>query len=184
MPYSFAMSQMIRIAAQSGCLSVRSRRELCSYHQETMDLTDARQLAVELMRQHGLSGWMFCFDHARRRFGSCKPGRKQITLSRHLTFLNSPEQVRDTLLHEIAHALTPGDGHGSRWKAKCREIGANPKRCYDDTEVVSPPRRLGAYVVSCTTCGWSVSRHRASARKLICRKCRNPVKVQARILQR
>ena len=91
-----------------------------------MNLYAARDLALALMRQHGLNDWTFRFDHARRRFGSCQPRRKVITLSRPLAFLNAEPQVRDTVLHEIAHALTPGDGHGSRWKRKCVEIGAEP----------------------------------------------------------
>src|SRR4051794_7171378 len=104
-----------------------------------MNLYAARDLAITLMRQHGLSDWTFRFDHARRRFGSCRTRLKLITLSRPLTFLNDEPQVRDTILHEIAHSLTPGDGHGPAWRRKCAEIGANPRRCYGDDEVISPP---------------------------------------------
>ena len=55
-----------------------------------MHLQDARNLATELMRQHGLidAGWRFRFDHARRRFGSCRYAEKAITLSRPLVLLN------------------------------------------------------------------------------------------------
>ena len=97
-----------------------------------MNLYAARDLALALMRQHGLHDWTFRFDHARRRFGSCRPRRRLITLSRPLAFLNEEAQVRDTILHEIAHALTPWDGHGRNWKRKCIEIGAEPRRCYGD----------------------------------------------------
>src|SRR5687767_14955649 len=86
-----------------------------------MNLYEAAHLAKQLMRQHGLDalGWTFGFDHARRRFGRCDYTDKRITLSRALTFLNSVDEVRDTVLHEIAHALTPGAGHGARWRAMC-----------------------------------------------------------------
>ncbi len=32
------------------------------------------------------------------------------------------------LLHEIAHALTPRDGHGPKWRAMCVRVGARPTR--------------------------------------------------------
>ena len=140
-----------------------------------MNLYEARHLARNLMTQHGLSGWSFAFDHARRRFGTCRATRKLITLSRPLTLLNNLEQVRDTILHEIAHALTPGDGHGARWKAKCVEIGAVPKRCYTDEQVTSPPRLPAKYQLGCARCDWWVERRRVTKRKLVCRKCRSQI---------
>lgn len=134
---------------------------------------DAQELARELMRRHGLfeAGWRFRFDHARRRFGCCHYRLKVITLSRPLTLLNREVEVRDTLLHEIAHALTPGDGHGARWRAKCREIGARPRRCYDDRSVASPPRRPARYEWGCRACGWWVERRRRTRGAFVCAQC-------------
>jgi predicted SprT family Zn-dependent metalloprotease len=143
-----------------------------------MNLYAARDLAISLLRRHGLDEWTFRFDHARRRFGACRYGQKTITLSRYLTFLNSDEQVRDTILHEIAHALAPGDGHGAKWKRKCREIGAVPRRCYRDEEVISPPRRIARYQIGCPHCNWWQDRHRRPGRKLICRTCRAAVRLR------
>ncbi|HLL87936.1 MAG TPA: SprT-like domain-containing protein [Tepidisphaeraceae bacterium] len=148
-----------------------------------MHLTDARDLAVALMKRHGLdaAGWRFRFDHARRRFGCCKFSEKAITLSRPLTLLNPSDQVRDTILHEIAHALTPGDGHGRKWRAACVRVGANPRRCYSDDEVVSPPRRPVPYRYGCRACGWWVDRRRVMrGRKYVCAKCRGPVVYEAK----
>src|SRR4051812_18501566 len=119
-----------------------------------MNLHEARILATDLMRQHGLTGWTFHFDGARRRFGSCQPARKRITLSRALTLLNNLDQIRDTILHEIAHALTPGDNHGDKWRAKCVEIGARPERCYQADEVLAPARRAATYRIGCPRCNW------------------------------
>src|SRR6476659_8376122 len=104
-----------------------------------MNLYEAGALARQLLRQHGLHDWRFELDHARRRFGRCDYTHRRITLSRPLTLLNPLEEVRDTLLHEIAHALTPGAGHGPRWRAMCRQLGARPVRCYADGAVVAPP---------------------------------------------
>ncbi len=144
-------------------------------------------MALMLIRQHGLVGWQFRFDHARRRFGCCKPALKLITLSRPLTLLNPEEQVRDTILHEIAHALTPGNGHGARWRSKCKELGAKPARCYTDATVVSPPRQAARYEFGCRACGWWVDRRRVTWRHAVCKRCRTPVvyreKLTGRVFQ-
>jgi len=140
-----------------------------------MDLAAAERLARELMDQHGLAGWRFRFDRAARRFGSCRYRQKLITLSARLTLLNAADQVRDTVLHEIAHALTPGDGHAASWRAVCARIGAKPARCYRDDEVVSPPTKPARFQIGCRTCGWWHDRRRLTARALVCRKCRQPV---------
>jgi predicted SprT family Zn-dependent metalloprotease len=130
------------------------------------------------MIQHGLSGWTFRFDHARRRFGSCRYGEKAITLSRPLTLLNDAGQVRDTILHEIAHALCPGEGHGPNWKEQCRQIGAKPVRCYTDQSVRSPARAPARYRMGCDRCGWWVDRRRRASGRYICRHCRGPLVYQ------
>ncbi len=134
------------------------------------------------MNQHGLVDWSFGFDHARRRFGKCNYTQKQITLSKPLTFLNPIEEVRDTLLHEIAHALAPGAHHGPRWRAMCLKVGARPVRCYTDQSVVSPPRRPAPYLFGCAQCGWWVERRRISRRQYQCTKCRGAVVFRERVL--
>jgi predicted SprT family Zn-dependent metalloprotease len=148
----------------------------------SMNLYQAAHLARQLMHQHGLANWSFSFDHARRRFGRCDYTHRRITLSRSLTFLNPIEEVRDTLLHEIAHALAPGAHHGPRWRAVCLQIGARPVRCYTDDKVISPPRRPAGYQFGCPACNWWVPRHRASRRKFQCKKCRGAVVFRALVL--
>jgi len=141
---------------------------------------DAAQLARSLMAEHGLSAWSFRFDHARRRFGSCRYGQRVITLSRPLTLLNNAEQVRDTILHEIAHALSPGDGHGLAWKAACHRIGARPVRCYTEQAVRSPARAPARYRMGCKQCDWWIERRRRPDRRYLCRRCRGPLVYQER----
>jgi predicted SprT family Zn-dependent metalloprotease len=146
----------------------------------SLNLFEARHLATTLLRQHELHDWTFRFDHARRRFGSCQPTRRLITLSRALTLLNGINQVRDTILHEIAHALTPGDNHGAKWRAMCRRIGAKPERCYANDEVIAPARREAPFQIGCTKCLWWVDRRRVTRRQLQCKTCRSPVIWQER----
>ncbi|MGN6727373.1 MAG: SprT-like domain-containing protein [Tepidisphaeraceae bacterium] len=136
-----------------------------------MDVIAARSLAHALMKRHGLGDWHFCFDRAKRRFGSCSSHRRTITLSIPLTLLNSEAEVRDTLLHEIAHALAPG-GHHAAWRRKCIEIGAKPKRCFSGKTVNLPPiRRRVQYVGRCA-CDIRHIKARRPTRKYLCRRCR------------
>lgn len=82
--------------------------------------------------------WKFKFDTARVRFGCCWYDRQLITLAKALVEINSEEEVRDTILHEIAHALTPNDrGHGQSWKNMARKVGAKPERCYSSLDVAT-----------------------------------------------
>jgi predicted SprT family Zn-dependent metalloprotease len=140
-----------------------------------MNLHEASHLARSLMQQHGLTTWTFQFDHARRRFGRCDYTHRRITLSKSLTFLNPIEEVRDTILHEIAHALTPGANHGPRWRSKCLEIGARPNRCFTEAHVISPPRPPARYLFGCPRCNWWVHRRRTQRRKFQCAKCSGKV---------
>lgn len=94
-----------------------------------MDLDEALAMGRQLLDQHGLDEWDFRFDRAKRRAGLCRFDDRVISLSRYLTQLHDAEQVRDTVLHEIAHALAgPEAGHGPTWQTKARQVGARPRR--------------------------------------------------------
>lgn len=116
-----------------------------------MDLQDASALAISLLETHGLysKGYRFEFDNAKRRFGACDYNRKVMSLSRPLTELRTPDNVRNTVLHEIAHAIVgPGMGHGRVWKLMAVAIGAKPERCGSSAgEGIEAPR--GAWIGSC-----------------------------------
>lgn len=129
-----------------------------------MNTVTAKQLALELMDQYGLLylGWSFEFDTAKRRFGCCNYTHKVISLSAPLTTANEEAQVKDTILHEIAHALVGyGHGHDSVWKSMCVAIGAKPERCYtqEDTTVIA-----GKYRAVCGGCGQVHNRHKRPPR--------------------
>jgi predicted SprT family Zn-dependent metalloprotease len=141
---------------------------------DALTLPAARELAVALMRDHGLDGWSFAFNRNVRRAGVCRyatakrPGR--IELSVHFVARNPAAEVRDTILHEIAHALVGAKhGHDDTWKAKCREIGAKPERTYG--EHVAMPK--GRWRAECPGCRKGYDRHRRPKRLTgwYCRSC-------------
>ena len=137
-----------------------------------MERRQASKLAIELMEQHGLldKGWHFAFDRANKRFGSCQYYRKRITLSKPLTELNSVQEVRNTILHEIAHALTPGQNHNHIWRAKAQAIGCTGDRCYSSEKVARPVLK---YIAVCSSCKRQYSRSRMGRRLTSCGKCSN-----------
>jgi predicted SprT family Zn-dependent metalloprotease len=115
-----------------------------------MELHVAEQLAKRLMTEFGLGNWIFRFDDAKRRFGSCAKWRRTVTLSRDLTLRNDAAQVEDTIRHEIAHGLAPDrEGHGEEWKRMCKVTGANPQRCYDE----DVEQEDGDWQATCGGCG-------------------------------
>jgi SprT-like family len=94
-----------------------------------VNISDAQKLAHELMDEHGLTGWSLKLGNATKLFGRCVLSDKEIVLSRRLVEANDEAQVRDVILHEIAHALIPDrHGHDEVWKTKCIEIGARPEQ--------------------------------------------------------
>ncbi len=94
----------------------------------------ARQ-ARALMDEHGLEAWTFRFSAAESRLGECREREKVIRLSRRHAVNGDPREVRDTILHEIAHALAGAAArHGPAWKAVAKRLGATPKARAEESE--------------------------------------------------
>lgn len=134
-----------------------------------MQLKEIERLAGSLMEAHiEEPGWKFTWDNAKSRGGATRHSRKQISMSRHLVPLWTDEQVIDTLLHEIAHAmLPPSAGHGPEWRRTARSIGCSAERTHSNE--TAPAAWLG----SCGCEGRVFERHRLSerVRNATCRRC-------------
>jgi predicted SprT family Zn-dependent metalloprotease len=127
-----------------------------------------RQLALERMAAHGLHEWSFGFNRRKRTLGVCFFHRRTIELSMPFVERNGPDEIRDTVLHEIAHALVgPGHGHDAVWKRKCLEVGAKPVRC---GQAEMPE---GCWQARCKGCGQRFHWHRKPKRMKdwFCRPC-------------
>lgn len=141
--------------------------------------SEAKKVANSYMTNHGLSilGWKFQFDNGKRRFGFCSPARKLISLSLPLTILNweaRQSEVINTILHEIAHALTfiqygnSVSAHGREWKRNCVKIGCKPEQYYEGEELNVPK---GKYVYKCPHCEKEISFFREKKRMVACGAC-------------
>lgn len=132
-----------------------------------MELTEAHSLATELMANHGLTGWHLVFDNAKMRAGVCRPGRHEIGLSRVLTGLHAEADVRDTILHEIAHALVgPEHGHDAVWRARAQAMGCTGGRCVPESAARADAPWLGL-----CQAGHEFQRHRRPTRVMSCSLC-------------
>lgn len=132
-----------------------------------MEREDAARLARGLMTEHGLSGWTFRFDGARRRAGLCRYDRREISLSGPLTALYDEADVREVVLHEIAHALAGArHGHDAVWRATARSIGSTGRRVVREDS----PEVEGDWVGVCPA-GHRVTRFRRPQRPQACARC-------------
>lgn len=119
-----------------------------------------RMEAITLLADHGLwdQGWRFVFTNGKMQVGICKHREKQIGFSQHFLMKTEREDITDTLLHEIAHALVGGGhGHDSVWRRKAVEIGCNGNRtCGDEAVSTAKPN----YMMECDDCGKKYYRYR------------------------
>ena len=101
-----------------------------------MDIVEAKSFADSKIKEHGLAakGWKVVFnENLRVSLGRCHYANKTIEINPAYVKTNNQTLVFDTILHEIAHAMTdPSVRHGAEWKAICVRIGAVPKASWKD----------------------------------------------------
>ncbi len=110
----------------------------------------AENLARLLMDEHGLTEWTFKVNKSSSSAAICKDEQRRIELSQYCLDESDDDEIRDSILHEIAHALlfmqcveeTKGDEelavhryyktmkpHGPEWQAMATSVGARPEMC-------------------------------------------------------
>ena len=130
------------------------------------------QRARELLVHYQLSLWSFQFDNGRKRAGSCQYGTQVISMSYEFAKYAPADEIQDTILHEIAHALVgEAHNHDEVWRAKAMAIGCSGRRCHDLQ--FTQPR----YIVQCERGCWvaTVERRRSD---VICKRCRGALVYQ------
>jgi len=110
-----------------------------------------------------------------RYFGLCDPSRNLIRLT---TLPCSPEDLEDTLLHEVAHFLAlhvhgfkaydEQGGHGPTWEKVAKAIGCTGKVIGEDAEWIAAAdaireKRARVVAVCADGCGYELKRQRRSS---------------------
>lgn len=136
-----------------------------------MDLNVLRSYAEELLRGEGLltgpRPWTFGFDRAKRRGGYCNYTRRHISVSKILMALYPEALAKDTVIHEVAHALAgPKAGHGRVWRDHALRLGGSGEVRLP----ASAPKPAPAWIGRCA-CGLVRGYHRKPAKSLMCPQC-------------
>jgi predicted SprT family Zn-dependent metalloprotease len=134
-------------------------------------IDDAANLMAQLMQEHQLfeGGWRCGWNHRRRSLGLCQYSTKRIELSQPLALVNDEATIRNTILHEIAHALAGSSaGHGRVWQLMAVSIGARPERCNGTAQGVD---HLAKWQATCPRCERIVGRFRKPRREVSCGQC-------------
>lgn len=130
-------------------------------------LARVRVWAEALIRLHLDESWSFAFDNAKTRAGLCNYTAKRISVSRHIALRSDDDEVHQTLLHEVAHAIVgPKAGHGPEWKRVAAELGYVGGRTHDGPV----PHELAPWVGTCPN-GHVAYRYRRPTRVTSCGKC-------------
>lgn len=143
-----------------------------------MDLNEADKVIIRLMDKYNLrsQGWSYGWSRAFKILGQCDYRRKELRFSRYWTQRHTVEEFTDTVLHEIAHALTPGDDHGKRWKAVAIRIGGSGNVKADKPTVPEDYPWQGKCHAGHRT--WSFNRPR-NLESAMCNKCFQASKIYA-----
>jgi predicted SprT family Zn-dependent metalloprotease len=125
----------------------------------------AYAIAAQFIKKHNLLEWDFLVDFAKSRAGVCDYKKKEIRLSHEFILMSTDEEIKDTILHEIAHALVGKEhNHNKVWQKKAREIGSNAKRTIK--KKYSNPK----YTVTCENNCFHATRER-KRHHVKCGKC-------------
>lgn len=96
-----------------------------------MDRNTALKYMRERLDSNGLSDWGCRINpNEFGPLGYCSHKDKCIILNGHSVDIHPDYEVKDTINHEVAHALTPNDRkHGAEWQAMAIKLGATPAAC-------------------------------------------------------
>jgi hypothetical protein len=113
--------------------------------------------------------WKLKFDNASNRCAETSYNTNSISISK--LYINSIDRTKkelvNTILHEIAHALCPGDKHNKIWQQKAIEIGCDGK-IYNSISSFAKP----VWILQCKkTCCYYPRQRRSNIDSLYCVKC-------------
>lgn len=151
-----------------------------------MTINQVRALATELKNKHyELLSWNISFNKRKKAFGVCNYIHREISLSVLLIPFMSDKAIKETIIHEIAHALTKGHDHDNVWRRTCIELGGTGDRVGGSNKFKDGENgrsefheTSSKYTLTCPTCGCKSYINRMPKRSQSCGqhgdRCYNP----------
>lgn len=141
-----------------------------------MNISEVASLCRSLLNEHGYGHIPFEFDRGKVRIAAThftgRPGVyganrvTKVSMSQHYAVLLTEAEVREAMLHEIAHIKAgPESGHGAAFVLAARSLGIRGTRCMKPAQ--SP---AGAWTGTCPK-GHTTDMHKAPLRVRSCIKC-------------
>ena len=162
-----------------------------------MDIQKSMDYCKELLSQHlPDKKWEVVAGNTKKAIGRChyRQGMIVVELSTFFWDHLTDEGANDTVRHEVAHAICgPGHGHGSKWKATARMLGARPEGSSGDWKFKpgskSKISKSYKYTLTCMSCDNSGGLSRLSGRvsgyirrtgksPFRCKKCGSTMKIR------
>lgn len=117
-----------------------------------------------------------------KRWGECRVGQLTTVIGVNEVYLKEPKASKNTLIHELAHAITRNEGHTTNWKTIGNEIGAlygeKMKRQMSEAEKgVTLPKPEMKYTLECPCCHyqWEYARMQNCVKhpdEYVCKTCK------------
>ena len=105
----------------------KKMKNLNQKDKERLELVE--KMALELMYKHNVSDYKFKFGYGWTYKGKCTS--KTIIIQYNFALRNNLSEIKNTILHEIAHAIVGVDEwHRFKWQLKAKELGVTYKRNY------------------------------------------------------
>lgn len=122
----------------------------------------------EQSEKYSLSEWRFGKNRRKTSLALTNYTKKTVTISQYFLESCTQKQMKNTVLHEIAHILAGhASAHGPRWKKIAREIGCDAEVC---GQMNQPP---GKYTLYCPQgCFKRQYYRRPQLTGKVCKECR------------
>jgi len=147
-----------------------------------MDLLEVSDIARKLLKKHNVKDWTFKYQtlaemntKGKYVLGRCDYAMKDIILCRELTqHETNIDRIRNTILHEIAHAIDytqrgTKSGHDKNWTKIAKSIGCSGNKCGDTSNVSLAG--FAKWIGKCPKCNKKYYKMVKPKTRMSCGKC-------------